>query len=214
MPTPNTKTWIANDIFSAADLNDYLMKQTVIQAETTARPGSPQVGMTIAETDYSTAAGANGLRAGLRQYASATTGWVPPWNMAWGTVAYAQVTTTQAGITTSGVDLTGLIVIWIAIANRRYRIRGYVNVVSSATAQTVFVEIRDSGTTRQNVASLSLGATDVGTISPEVVQTISSGSVTRKLYAVTTTGTFDIECASTQIAFIQVIDDGPTGAPA
>ena len=45
------KTFTAGSVLTAADVNDYLMKQTVIVCTSGTRPGSPNEGMTIFETD-------------------------------------------------------------------------------------------------------------------------------------------------------------------
>jgi hypothetical protein len=45
------KTWSSGDVLTAADVNDYLMEQAVIACTSGTRPGSPNEGMTIFETD-------------------------------------------------------------------------------------------------------------------------------------------------------------------
>jgi hypothetical protein len=45
------KTFTANDVLTAADVNDYLMEQAVISCTSGTRPSSPVEGMTIRETD-------------------------------------------------------------------------------------------------------------------------------------------------------------------
>lgn len=45
------KTWAAGDVLTAADVNAYLMKQSVIVCTSGTRPASPIDGMTIYETD-------------------------------------------------------------------------------------------------------------------------------------------------------------------
>jgi len=45
------KTFTAGSVLTAADVNDYLMKQVVITCTSGTRPGTPNEGMTIYETD-------------------------------------------------------------------------------------------------------------------------------------------------------------------
>lgn|SRR5690606_27725071 len=45
------KTFTAGSVLTAADVNDYLMKQAVISCTSGTRPGTPNEGMTIYETD-------------------------------------------------------------------------------------------------------------------------------------------------------------------
>jgi hypothetical protein len=48
---PGFKTFASGDILTAADVNDFLMKQSVITCESTTRPASPVEGMVVYETD-------------------------------------------------------------------------------------------------------------------------------------------------------------------
>lgn len=49
---PGFKTFASGDVLTAADVNDYLMEQAVIQvANTASRPSSPHEGMLIAQID-------------------------------------------------------------------------------------------------------------------------------------------------------------------
>lgn len=48
------KTWSPGDVLTAADVNDYLMKQVVIVCTSGTRPSSPVTGMTIYESDTDT----------------------------------------------------------------------------------------------------------------------------------------------------------------
>lgn len=45
------KTWAAGDVLTAADVNAYLMKQTVVVCTSATQPASPPTGMVIFETD-------------------------------------------------------------------------------------------------------------------------------------------------------------------
>lgn len=45
------KTFVAGEVLTAANVNDYLMEQAVIVCTSGTRPSSPQEGMTIYETD-------------------------------------------------------------------------------------------------------------------------------------------------------------------
>lgn len=45
------KSWVAGELLTSADVNGYLMKQTVIVCTSGTRPSSPPEGMTVYETD-------------------------------------------------------------------------------------------------------------------------------------------------------------------
>lgn len=54
------KTWVTEEVLASADVNNLLMKQTVIGCTSGTRPGSPQEGMVIYETDTDTYRGFDG----------------------------------------------------------------------------------------------------------------------------------------------------------
>lgn len=120
------KTFTAGSVLTASDVNSYLMNQAVIAAQSTDRPTSPSPGMTIWETDTKR----------LMVYQSATTGWTPPWNMAWGVVqgtsggtltsgayyGYVKVTANQTITANTQTDVTSATFTFLPVANRLYRI--------------------------------------------------------------------------------------------
>lgn len=57
---PGFKIWAPADILTAADVNDYLMEQAIIQCTSGTRPASPNNGMHIYETDTGRIMGYNG----------------------------------------------------------------------------------------------------------------------------------------------------------
>lgn len=87
------KTFTAGSVLTAADVNDYLMEQVVIACTSGTRPGSPNEGMTIYETDTDRYAVHNG------------TDWVYPLVSVTKTSA-AQSVTSSTTIT----DMTGVAV--------------------------------------------------------------------------------------------------------
>ncbi|MEV0237555.1 hypothetical protein [Nonomuraea sp. NPDC050786] len=54
------KTFVSEEVLASADVNTYLMKQAVIVCTSGTRPGSPNEGMTIYETDTDTYRGYDG----------------------------------------------------------------------------------------------------------------------------------------------------------
>lgn len=136
------------------------------------------------------------------------------WNNAWGTVGYAQVTAAQSGITTQA-DLTGLSLTWTAIANRRYKIRFYGEINGSVAGDLLIAYITDGANVAQQRHIITVPAlvagTGYSTITMELVQTPSAGSVTRKarLERNSGTGTASLNAGSALPAFILVEDIGP-----
>ena len=105
---------VAGEVLTAARVNTYWMDQAVMRVTSGTRPtaaaqgGALLLGMAIFETDTYK----------LLQYTTATTLWVPPWNLPWGDLAYAQATATQ-GLTTTPTDLTSITVTFTVVAGRR-----------------------------------------------------------------------------------------------
>lgn len=54
------KTWVSEEVLASSDVNSLLMKQTVIVCTSGTRPGSPNEGMMIYETDTDTYRGHDG----------------------------------------------------------------------------------------------------------------------------------------------------------
>lgn len=193
-------------ILTAAEVNDYLMEQAVIACTSGTRPASPAEGMTIYETDTDK----------LLVYTTATTGWVPPWNMPWGVLGYAEVTADQTAIGASITDLTSLTLTYTYVANRRIRITGEGQFINASIDEYTKVYIRESTTTltARNFLSQNSLINDSFHIEKIVVPTV--GAHTYKLSMNRSSGTGDtaLEASATEPAFILIEDLGPSAAPA
>lgn len=150
----------------------------------------------------------------LQVFAGATPTLRPPWNLPWGIQGIATTSSGQAGVTSSGADLTGLSVTFTAVANRRYRITGYVCLLKNTSAGLMRFLITDGSNTQLRLALLY--APTSGTyynIHTSVVHTPAAGSFTYKLRASSDTNTMDV-AHGTDPGFILVEDIGPNGSPA
>ncbi len=131
------------------------------------------------------------------------------WNVAWGEVAYAQITSNPSGVT-SEADVSGLSVTWTAIAGRKYRTTFFCGRSSvDQNAQAVF-RISDGSNTlkQQSIQNVSSGVIFETFLSFR--ETGLSGSVTRKIRASASAGTMTINAGSTFPVFILVEDIGPS----
>jgi hypothetical protein len=139
--------------------------------------------------------------------------WRKPWNLPWGIIAVASVTANQTGISAEA-DLTSLTVTFTAITGRRYRTMGHTLMKTVTTSGNFSVFITDGASTHVGQASGST-ATLGFTVScdPVAVETITAGSVTRKLRASTSAGTVDLQAGATFPNQIWVEDIGPSGNP-
>jgi hypothetical protein len=135
-----------------------------------------------------TVTGGNTLLSGGTIITDLRTQATPPWNIPWGRVASATTSTVTGTITSSYKDLTDLTVTWTAVANRRYKVTGYVD-VSSTSASIARVAITDGSNNLKAQSQLSISASDVGSHTVYEVFTGSAGSTTRKLRSQVTAGT-------------------------
>jgi hypothetical protein len=196
------KTFVAGDVLTAAQVNTFLMKQAVIVCDSSGDyPTSPVEGMTV----YDKGADA------LKVYTTATTGWQPPWSLPWGRVAYASTTTAQTTSSATEQDLSGLSVTFTAVANRIYRLSGFVIGRWTATGEG-YIPLYAGSTFV--VASVQYAtANQAETLTPTAYVTNLSGSTTVKLRA-TGPSAFTTAAAASYPLFVCVEDMGPNGAPA
>jgi hypothetical protein len=197
------KTFADGDALPAADLNTYLMGQALVKATSSTRPSSPGEGSAVYETDTDK----------LVVYTTATTGWVPPWNLPWGRIGSGSTTSAQTGVGATPTDLTSLTATATLVANRYYRATlhvPYTQVTSPGTANFIIL----NGATNVGGCSVTLDATEYGTASIECLFTASSGSATVKAQASTTGGTLSTNVSANSPALLIIEDVGPSAAPA
>jgi hypothetical protein len=145
------------------------------------------------------------------------TAWRQPWNMPWGYMTSATVTSSQTGISTL-VDVTNSSITFTGVANRNYRLSAIGNFNNSSTANNlVELNINTSGNTRLALGAVEMPATGAGvtiTVTPWCIVTPGAGSVTYKLRAqAVTSGTVDLLAGGTAPMIFMAEDIGPSGAP-
>lgn len=200
------KSFVAGQILTAAEVNTYLMRQSVITCTSGTRPSSPNAGMVIYETDTNR----------VLVYTTATTGWQPPWNMPWGVMGQAVVSAEQT-VANGGVDLTGASVTYTAVAGRRVRISAKALMSNGTLAAGWSLRVYKDGSlydtvgfNNDTVAAASYGCVGV------TIDTPAAGSRTYKLNAFFSVNT-DNKVAYSGLNFSTIIiveDIGPSGAPA
>jgi len=143
--------------------------------------------------------------------------WNPPWNLPWGVkvAGYASTTSNSSG-TTSTTDWSGLSVTWTANTNRLYMVCASASVGSTSSGEVVSLLIADGSNNQKKADAGYINSASYGVgLSPILVETGLSGSVTRKVRVsrITAIGTVTGAAASTAPAQIVVFDLGPVGAP-
>lgn len=126
------------------------------------------------------------------------------------TVGYAQITASQAGITTI-TDIAGLAVNFTAVAGRRYRISAGCKAISTIVGDAIQLQITDgSGTVLQNAEMINQSGSTGQSMACSVPVVPGAGSKTYKLRMLRTAGTGSVSmiAGSTAPAFILVEDIG------
>lgn len=178
-------------------------KHTICTSAT--HPGSPSVGDTLYETDTGKEL----------TYQGTTDTWTPPWNTAWGFVGQGVTTTDNSlAVSPSVTNVSGASVTFTAIANRRYKVSYTVTAAQAAAGRVVecFVVDGSGSFIGGDAASVEGGAGTSFIVTSYYYESISAGSVTRKLQARTDAGTATLQGA-THPGILSVEDVGPNGAP-
>lgn len=215
------KTFVAGDVLTASDVNTYLAKQAVIVvANSASRPSSPTQGMTVYEQDTNR----------LLTYTTATTGWQPPWNTAWGVKDYSKITSNSASVSsTAGTNLATMTLSIVEGRLYRFHANGILNMTTNGDRFQVL--LKDSG--GSEIARLfDFTGPNVGTVS--TVGSTYTGGIYRHGFsghvmyvaATTTTTTFSfwlsrsggsgsatIDAAASAPAYYAVEDVGATAQP-
>jgi hypothetical protein len=199
-------TFTAGAVLTASQMNQ-VAKQVVVTCTSGTRPTSPPEGMTIYETDTDK----------MLTYTTATTGWVPPWNLPWGYVTAVKASVGTSSIGSSAKQVDGLSATWTAVANRIYRVTVHIPVISQSTNDGfVIVSLRNSGgSTIYNRDQKKIAASwdDSATI-VHYETGLAAGSTTRTAYVETSAGSAAIAYSSSIVPLLLVEDIGPNGTAA
>jgi hypothetical protein len=208
------KSFTAASVLTAADVNDYLMEQSVMSFAST---GARDVQVTAPEDGMVAYIRSNDSSEGLYHYTSASS-WRkgPGWNAPWGYIQYTQVTSNV----TSGNNATILTGNTISVVNnRRYRITGHVpGYFASAANNVAEVRIRVGGTdiAGSRVYTSQITSAENGcNIVAMYVATATNASLACNLFSAAIVGTNHQYLASATIPLSLLVEDiGPSGAPA
>lgn len=136
-----------------------------------------------------------------------------PWPLPWGFIGFAEATGVQTGITTS-TDVTGLTVTFTAVANRRYKLTAFVNLLQSTNTGNVQVIIADGSNNSQAIGTDTYAAGEYGTtVAIKGSVSPAAGSTTYKVRINTSAGTVGLNQGAGYPTMFLVEDIGPNGAP-
>lgn len=184
----------------------YPAPEGVILCTSTTHPLNPYVGMRIFETDTGKEL----------TFQSATTGFTPPWNTAWGEIVQpAKNLANQATISTI-VDVTTCTLTFTAVANRSIEVIGRVLVQSTVAADVATLSVANAASADLAIArALLTTVTTFVNLPITHHETPAAGSVTYKLRMVRTagTGTLTVAGGGTGYGVISIKDVGPNGNP-
>jgi hypothetical protein len=175
------------------------------------RPASPSPGDMIWETDTHK----------FLIYQTTTTGWTPPWNMAWGEYGSATKTTDQLGITgitaVTSLSVTGITV----VGNRATDIELIMPLLMKGTVLDGDIKVWiyvDAGAFRQTIFNQSIPAGKRASVSGRMRINLAAGSHDFTVQALSTAGSVDINCTTLANgdpgpAVLTVSDGGPAANP-
>lgn len=198
----------AGQVLTAAHTNTYWMRQVVVTGLSSARPTGYE-GRVIYDTDIDS----------LMVYASATTGWRPPWNLPWGFIGRALSASSVVLNNVQG-NVTAALTFNV-VKNRRYRISGIARAITDVGDPGVLhyspaITAGNSNVTNTGGSSEALAGMDTGGGEWNVIpfnayfDAVNSGSVTvyGLGWAASCQATYTIGCS------IIVEDIGPAAGPA
>lgn len=195
-------------VLTAADVNGYLMKQSVMRfASTAARDAA----ITAPEDGMVAYVGSNDSNEGLYVYNGTNWRKGPGWNAPWGHVAEIVQATDSAALAT---NTWGAYLTWSGTglpANRLYRARVNFYWVASLVGQLDFGIGAVNGTPTRNFAQYNFANTAPNQSGQELTFTTTAGSMTRLLTIRMTTGGGTVVLKAGSALIIE--DMGPNGAP-
>lgn len=194
----------AGQVLTAAHTNTYWMRQVIASGLSSARPTGYE-GRAVYDTDTDA----------LMIYASATTGWKPPWNLPWGEQGRSVLTANGSAISGTPAD-TGLSVAFTATAGRRYVAKWNLDFVQSVVTDltTMFLDVGGAGVARDLATCRPSDGYGTSAMSFELTG-LPAGTNTVKVRASCTGGGNIIPAASSSFpAQLTIHDAGPSSAPA
>lgn len=202
------RAWADGEVLTSANLIDFIQKNVVIPCDSSSDyPDSStrREGMTVWDKNLDR----------LLVYTTTTTGWVPPWNLAWGRVAGASSTAATSSIGASTGDINNLSVTWTAVANRNYLTTVFVPIYQQGGGDgLVVLSIADGSNAERIQTQRNVVAGNATGLFLRSVETVTAGSNTRKARISVTASSGTIAYAANYPATILVEDIGPSAAPA
>ena len=197
-------------VLTAADVNDYLMEQTVMSFVSN---GARDAAITAPEDGMVAYIGSNDANEGLYTYNGTSWRKGPGWNAPWGYVGNGILSSASAY--TAGTAWAAAFTISLSslVANRRYLLQAFMNLEPGNTGQ-IEVEVGSgigSGTEGRGFYYAN-GVSWVTSIAVAGMFNTTAGSMTRYVSMRKSSGASGVRAlvGSTY----QVIDLGPSGAPA
>lgn len=174
------------------------------------RPTNPDYGDMIIESDTGK----------VLIWYGPNTGWQPPWNVGWGEVARAQLSTDQTTSATAAADVPGFAITIPSVANRKYECRLNCQAGLATTVTTFELQITDAANAIIQRRQLSIAGSSVAWQIPVDMKyreaaSLGTGDVIRKVRFFVGVGTAvgTIYASNGFNAELIARDIGPLGAP-
>ena len=204
------KQWAFLEQVSSAQFQDYLQNQTVCRFTSVAQRDSQLPLPTAGQVCLLTTTGE------LLVYYGISVGWRPPWNTAWGTIDYKQITTPLHNVT-SIVDVPGFTITWPAVTGRRYETVFCGAAYSSVGGDFIGLFITDGSNAIKQTGYIYSVTNALGShVQCSLVETGLVGTISRKGRAGrgSGTGNCSVQGSAGEPTYFTVRDVGPALAPA
>ena len=206
------KPFTAASVLTSADVNNYLMTQSVMYFATTAARDTAITSPVDGMVAY---IGSNDSSEGLYTYNGTSWRKGPGWNAPWGVMGVSLTTATTSSTTATAID-TGLSIAYSHVANRRYRYSYSVHAFASVVG---LVDAKVTDSSNVDVAN-SAGRVQIpGTSQISMLTKVfyfspsTSAAVTHKVRFSASVSSQIYGDANYSNSFI-IEDMGPSGAPA
>ena len=190
------RTFVAGEVLTAANVNDYLMEQAVIACTSATRPGSPNEGMVVYETDTDR----------ISVYTGAA--WIPAIDFVNPTIT---TVTADAGSFTTSETVVATVTAPL-VSGAKYRVRfigGWQTTVADGSVTTAIREDNVTGTVKdERVVPTAVGTGSF--LHPFTLEVIyTAGSTANKTFVGTGvrlsgTGTISLDAGTDHPAYLYV----------
>jgi hypothetical protein len=204
------KPFTAASVLTSADMNNYLMEQSVMFFATTA---ARDAAITAPEDGMVAYIGSNDANEGLWTYNGTTWRKGPGWNAPWGNQLLATNSTSNSTFTNTAVVISGMTGSVNVVNNRVYQCTFSCRFYNSIANNASLFRIRQGGTIIWDTWHYNFStSSDISAMATVYFKSTSTGTITFDVQGYSASGTLTVFHNNGPTTFA-VNDIGPYGAP-